>query len=278
LQNPLEVEQVTDLKVSVAWVVAFYLFQLVFPITDAQAQYLLPIVPAILFLFARGLSLVQEWLVRWSRPLRYAVAGAIILLILLPQPLRVLNPVHGYDAVVDTIPVQTGTVVLVSSGSIGEGTVIVEQRLRDPERRVFVLRASKVLGVSAWNGRAYRPCFQTSEEVQAYLNRVPVHFIILDDFGYSREQIDPHHELLRETLESCPDNFVLLGRFPITTPVRCFHSGVLLFENSRARGRMPQDIRLDLSPILGRELRTTSIPALGHDAHQEGKQNAEPGS
>ena len=259
-----DLEQVTDLKVAAAWVVSFYLFQLVFPITDAQVQYLLPIVPAILFLFTRGFSLLQEWLVRWSRPVRYAFAGVTLLLIFLPQPLRALHPVHGYDAVIDTIPPHAGTVILVSSGTIGEGAVVVEQRLRDPQRQVFVLRGSKVLGTSAWNGRSYQPCFHTTGEIQEYLNRVPVHFIILDDFGYSREPKDPHHELLRQTLESCPGNFVLLGRFPVATPTRLFESGILLYENSRARGRRPEGIHLDLSRILGRELAPSHIPALEH--------------
>jgi len=269
-------EQVTDLKVAVAWVISFYLFQLVFPIAGAEVQYLLPTVPAVLLLFARGLSLFQDWLVHWARPLRYALAGLLLLLIFLPQPLRGVHPVHGYDAVADTIAAQNGTVVLASSGSIGEGTIIVELRLRDPERQRFVLRASKVLGVSAWNGRSYELRFKTPKEIQEYLNRVPVHFIILDDFGYSRERMDPHHELLRHTLESYPDNFVLLDRFPITTPSQRFDSGILVYENRRARGRIPAEIRLDFSRTLGRELRTTPIPALEHDEHQEGKKNAEP--
>jgi hypothetical protein len=251
--------QAMDLNVSLAWVVSFYFFQLVFPITGQQAQYLLPIVPAVLFLFAQGLSVSQHWLVRWSRPLRYAMAGVMLLLIFLPQPLRVLNPVHGYAAVVDTIPYQKGTVVLASSGSIGEGALVVEQRMRDPERQAFLLRASKVLGVSAWNGRAYQPVFKTAAEIRDYLNRVPVHFIIVDDFGYIRERLEPHHRLLHEALESSPDDFVLLGRFPVATPSRYVECGILLYENRRARGRLPQNLRLDLSRTLGRELRTSTL-------------------
>jgi hypothetical protein len=268
-------EQVVDLRVSVAWVLAVYLFQLVFPIAGAQVQYLLPVVPAILLMFARGLSIIQEGLIRWSRPLRYAVPGLLLLLIFLPQRLRVLNPVHGYGAVADAIPAQKGTVVLVSSGSMGEGAIIVERRLRDPERQMFVLRGSKVLGVSAWNGRSYELRFKTTEDIREYLNRVPVHFIIVDDFGYSREREDPHHELLRRTLESYTDNFVLLGRFPCTMPSGRFDSGILLYENSRARGRLPEESRLAFPRTIGRELRIAPLPALKQDEHQEGQKNAE---
>jgi hypothetical protein len=247
---------VTDLKVSLASILCFFLFELAFPITENDPRYLLPVLPAAFVLFARGVSVCQGWLMRWPWPMRYTLSAAIVLGIFLPQPSRALQPIEGYGTVVNAIPLQKQTVVLVSSGSIGEGALVVEQRLRDPKRETFVLRGSKVLGISAWNGRSYKLWFHTPEEIQEYLNRIPVHFLILDDYGYSREPKDPHHELLRQTVESCPDNFLFVGRFPITVGSEQVHPKVLLYENKRAKGRLPEEIRMDVTRMLGRELKT----------------------
>lgn len=254
-----DVERACDVSVSSAWVVAFFLFQLISPVAGAQPQYLLPVVPSVILLFTGGFSLIRESLLRRWRPLRYAIAGMVLLLLFLPQPLQALHPVKGYAAVMDAIPNEKGTVVLVSSGTMGEGALIIEQRLRDPHRQTFVLRGSKTLGSSTWNGRSYELRLRTKEEVVEYLNRVPVHFIILDDFGYSREREDPHHHLLRQTLESYPDNFALVCWFPIVTSRRRVDSGVLLYENRQAKGRSPGEMQFRLSRVLGQE--GTPVPA-----------------
>jgi hypothetical protein len=255
-------ERRITLKVSLVWILSFFLFQLLFPaVGDNEGRYLLPIIPSVMMLFSQGVFLIQEWCCRESQMLRHATASLVALAVFLPLPLKAMIPVTGYARVLEAIPYQDGTVVLVSSWSSGEGALVVEQRLRDRQRRAFVLRASKVLGVSTWMGRAYQLILRTPQEIQEYLNRVPVHFIVLDDSGYTFERKDPHHELLRQAVSSRPDTYVLLGRFPIRRGNHCLDSAVSLYENTRSRGRVPDEIRLDLSHILGRELKTSVGPS-----------------
>jgi hypothetical protein len=251
---------VNDLKVSLASLLSFVPFLLVqtlvfFPLCGPESRYFLIAVPALMILFAGGLFICLEAVRASSRIVRLAVHGLILLLILYPLARWEPAPVRGYEAVVDSISYQKGTVVLISSGSMGEGAFVVEQRMRDPRRETFVLRASKALSTSTWNNQLYNLSFSKTEELRDYLNRVPVHFIVLDDYGYSREPEDPHHQMLRKTLQTYPQNFILLQSFPITHGKSRFESGILLYENRQARGRLPGEIRVDLQRNLGREVK-----------------------
>jgi hypothetical protein len=86
--------------------------------------------------------------------------------------------------------------VLVSSQGNGEGSVIAELAMREirPNRRV--LRASKVLATSSWNGSGYRLRFSTAEEVNAYLETIPVQIIVIDTIPRPDKPPDEHTPML----------------------------------------------------------------------------------
>lgn len=89
--------------------------------------------------------------------------------------------------------------VLVSSESNGEGAVIARFAQSERHSNWYILRAGKMLSSSTWLGIAYQSRFADPNEVAAYLDRMPISYVILD---HHPGNPIPHHRDLTRALES----------------------------------------------------------------------------
>jgi hypothetical protein len=97
------------------------------------------------------------------------------------------------------------SVVLVSGTSVAEGSVIAEIAIRESRPGHIVLRASKQLGISDWMGHGYRLQYETPDEVQKYLESIPVRLVVVQSLPALTER--PHQRLLRAALARYPDRW-----------------------------------------------------------------------
>jgi glycosyltransferase involved in cell wall biosynthesis len=92
--------------------------------------------------------------------------------------------------------------MLVSSAGSGEGSWIAVASLAEQRPSSFILRASKVLAESGWNGAAYRLLTSTQEAVSRRLDELAVDTVILDTSATQKPW--PHHLLLQDTIRVSP--------------------------------------------------------------------------
>lgn len=103
--------------------------------------------------------------------------------------------------------------MLIVADTRGEGMFISEVAAREPRPLRTILRGSKVLAESGWNGEGYRLLHRTTREVIAFLDS-GVEVVVLDTSAVTDGEA--HHGLLAQTLRSHPERFESLGYFPAT--------------------------------------------------------------
>jgi hypothetical protein len=92
--------------------------------------------------------------------------------------------------------------LLVSSAGLGEGPWIAVSSLAERRPSSFLMRASKVLAQSDWNGNRYRLLTSTQDAVSRRLDELAVNTVILHT--PVSEKPWPHHALLRDTIAASP--------------------------------------------------------------------------
>jgi hypothetical protein len=204
-----------------------------------ETRYLMPAMMPLSLLFAIGLGFIFRSFSQRSKPLGYCVVTllglASIGLSMKPLPSRTL----GFSAVAKAIDAPVNpTVILVSSDSSGEGSFIVERMLHDEHKSAIVLRASKVLGGSAWSGEGYRLVYETEAEMLDYLLTFPVHFIVYDHQAWRNAEPERHHRMLLEVLRSAPASFDEVKRFPLTRGRHRVDEAISLFKKSTATSHL----------------------------------------
>jgi hypothetical protein len=248
-----------DAGAALAWCGATCVLLYLAPVYS-EPRYFLPVLAGLLILYADGLCLVLRGLGR-LRPAGWVAVAGLAALSVLTAPGHDLEPVAGYAAAAEKIPDSgPGRVMLVSSSATVEGVFVAERLLRDRSRSEYVLRASKVLATSGWSGANYRPRFKTSDQIREFLDSIPVHFVVIDDFDYRAVSPPAHHELLKKLMAEAPEQFSPVGTFPVLFQGHR-HDGVIrVYENRNARGRLPGGLELDMSERLGRKLRQKTGP------------------
>jgi 4-amino-4-deoxy-L-arabinose transferase-like glycosyltransferase len=177
---------------------------------ETWERYMLPAVPGCLILAAHAIRSFSERL-----PATRVVFGLAWVAILGTQAYGALhipvNPNTAYPQVSEFIlhhlPPGGDGVVLVSSDRDGEGDLIAEVASREPQPRLWLLRASKVLSHSGWHQEDYHLRFTTEPEVLQYLDSIPVDMVVVDPPG--RWGL-AHHRQLTDLIASQPEQFELL--------------------------------------------------------------------
>ena len=139
---------------------------------------------------------------------------------------------------------------LVSSEAGAEGPFIAEVAMREKRPGHYVLRSSKVLARVSWSGNfVYRLLLTNTEEVMAYLERIPVGVVIIDTAPgpYMR----PHHRLLQEAVRIQP-GWELIGSYPRYVEGRDTGHRILVYRRAGVQGRPTGEIRIDMTRRLGR--------------------------
>lgn len=142
-----------------------------------------------------------------------------------------------------------GSAFLVSSEADGEGLLVAELAMLQPEPTHFVLRANKLLARVNWNGDRYETRFHSPAAVMQQLDRVPVDTLIIDRTpGPAHLE---HHALLLKMLEENPREWKLMGNYG---PANAAVKPVWVYRRINPDSRRPNNIKVDLTQTLNRIL------------------------
>lgn len=101
-----------------------------------------------------------------------------------------------------------GDSILVSSvGPEGEGAVVAEVVMRDSRPGLRVMRASKTLAATDWEGRAYQRVVEGPNEIVALLRRESVAFLIVERRNPFNRPVFQHHQMILDTIRDRPGLF-----------------------------------------------------------------------
>jgi hypothetical protein len=221
-----------------ALLVATWLFHCVVP-SSREPRHMVMAVPAFMMFVAAGIDAVaRRASARRAHPRRIqaaTVAGAVLLFLAdgFAVPAKAWA---GFAAPLDALlrPPAGPAVMLVVSDVRGEGMFISELAAREPRPHRRVLRGSKVLATSGWNGEGYRLAYSTTADLLAFLDAA-VEVVVLDTSGVTAGE--GHVELMAEAVRRHPERFESLGSFPVTRAGAVIDRSIELWRLRRAPPR-----------------------------------------
>jgi hypothetical protein len=242
-----------------AMVAAFWIFHALTPSAAAETRYTVAVVAPILMFFVAGVAWVAALVP--PRRLPFPVRAGVLALgaacvfaattFTIPRKLS-----YGFSELAGDLvhrPDLRDTVWLVSSEAEGEGMLIAEVAMRERRPGHILLRASKMLAVSDWDGARYRSLFPTPEAILAYLEGVPARLLIVD--RTPGRYPSPHHAILLKMLAKYPDHWKLIGTYPRAVPVTAPHSRIEVYRLLTQENRPVGAIEINLKYTLGRTIR-----------------------
>jgi hypothetical protein len=230
----------TDALLAGAFILAQVFSLIAFSLTREDRVFIPALAPAAILL-GYCVRWIQ-WALRHRPVLSVAAPAALALLCIATCGAAPVVCIEGYQAAADATPYRPeGSLMLVSASGPGEGAIVAARVAHDPWRSGIVLRASRVLSESWWSGRRYRPLFANANEVRKYLMDLPVRYILLDNSMH----LLPSEKLVDEAIRASPQDFALLGRFPIHRSGR-YLGEVRVYENRAAGERRPAVVRVRL--------------------------------
>ncbi|HKD08439.1 MAG TPA: glycosyltransferase family 39 protein [Bryobacteraceae bacterium] len=176
-----------------------------------------------------------------------ALAVAVLFVITAPAAPRHKN--YGFMATAEAIeknPAYRNSVMLVSSENFGEGMLIPEIALREQRPGHYVLRGTKVLSRSRWDLDSYELLYKTPEEIDKYLESIPVRLVIYDTSPGIAHM--PHHVLLKQLLQTRTDKWRRIATYPNEAG-----GNVEVYEQQGAAdhpGKIQVDMRYTLRTVL----------------------------
>ena len=203
---------------TLSWLAAFLAFHVLVP-AGLEMRYIILVLPAWLMLMAYGIVWTAEHLrlPRTTMAARAIALSAVVAIAFAAFSFyipRRHDP--GFKSLARTVaqsPEFRKKVVLVSSEGDGEGMFISELAQFDtPRPKHIVIRASRALANSDWNQSTYSLVFQTPEEVQQYVESIPIGVVILDRTARFRPNL--HQALLEQMIERYPQRWKLFGTYP----------------------------------------------------------------
>jgi hypothetical protein len=157
----------------------------------AEPRHWIQILPAILLLAGYGITRLKGWAL---------VAGAAVALLLFPW-LWYRQAPAGRLAAIRQIHIPARILVSSGSGAEGEGGFVAVLSASERYPASMIVRASKVLSKSDWNGNNYKKLATTPEETERILDELAVDVVVLDTPASS---LPPHHALLASTMVHNP--------------------------------------------------------------------------
>jgi hypothetical protein len=118
---------------------------------------------------------------------------------------------YGYDDIakrLTTDPALAKEAALISSRHNGEGMLITEVAMRDPERPSrYIVRATKLLARAKWSGISYELRLGTPAKIMTAIEETGIRLLVIDlEPGRDYE----HHALLQQTVKAFPAKWELL--------------------------------------------------------------------
>jgi hypothetical protein len=192
-----------------ALIPAAWIFHSIVP-AGVEGRKLIIAVPAmILFLFAGGWWLARR--LRWNP----AIIAAAAILVFGFQRFTIPTEIHyGYTEAARFIhehqDLQNAR-ILVSSERDGEGMLVSELAMAEKRPGHQILRGTKVLSRTDWNGHVFASFYQDPNTLLDYLHNANIGLVVSDTlppvFLYE------HQRVLAETLAKYPDRLKLVASF-----------------------------------------------------------------
>ncbi len=177
-------------------------------------RYLLPLIPVVMFLAARG-----AWAIQGMGKGQAWVASALLAAAVAPAVTFPKKQVTGFCAAVDWVRNHhLGGSWIVSSDPRGEGAIVAAGAFGVPDRvetDLTVYRAGKELAASDWMGRDYVTKFDSTSLLLSHLdkNNVRVAFV---DISAGEDARLPHEHLLEKALKQTDSGWELALKQPIS--------------------------------------------------------------
>lgn len=243
---------------AVAQIISVLLFHSIVP-AGLEPRYLIPSIPPFVLIVAYSLS----WLAKEHGRTTYRMKGLAVLLL----PLMMIGFVietftvpakacGGFRPIVEQLvqePELDRSVLLIASDVLGEGMFVAEAAMGEPRPGHVILRASKVLASSDWNGENYRPIFHSAQELVARLESIPVGVLVIDTSAF--EGARPiHQQQLLEMIDSHPQTWQLTGTFPVRRWGSFYDNAVRIYRQVGHESQPPRRIVIDMTESLGKTI------------------------
>jgi hypothetical protein len=209
--------------------------------------------PAILFVVAGFAWVVRQVPVpRLPRLALSTALGAVAIGVLAFQVWVVpRKPYQGFDQpahfLLSNGEFAQGNFLVVSSAS-GEGAFISEVAMREHRPDHIILRSSKFLSSSTWNGTNYQLCCHSTDELRVFLDHAPIDAVILDNRS---SQQGNAAQLQAQVAQALLDNstWKLRDAYP-----KLPNQNPWINLYTRVGSRPPGDIRLDMRYTLRHDI------------------------
>jgi hypothetical protein len=183
---------------------------------EIESRFLVPILAPSIVLAGMALAAISGRLASARMPAHWIAAGlAGVMLIAFsatfPAEFR-KQPRGRIRAVVDYIRLRGGpqdASILVPHDA--EGPFIAEFATQKSFPLRFIVRPTKLLAITDWNGGVYKARYQTPEEILSLFDRLPLHYTVVTS---QSDQSRPDIELLKSTLDSHPERWRPLPKPP----------------------------------------------------------------
>jgi hypothetical protein len=145
---------------------------------------------------------------------------------------------HGFAEAASLVLKEPGmkdSVSMICADASGEGAFVASVAEGDRRPGHIVLRASKILATTSWNGTFYKATYSTPEDLLRYLESVPVRILAVQAGPGPPGQT--HWGLVDQMLSRYPDRWKLIGSFPNLRPPSEPGAGVSVYRLAGQEGR-----------------------------------------
>jgi hypothetical protein len=189
-----------------AYLVSVIVFHAIAP-TVSEPRKLVMTVP-VLFLFSFA---ALDWLARKHQWMANIAALAVLVFFTVRAFYAAPQPADAFAETAQALrshaELEHELTLVSSSHPGGEGAFIAEVAQREPKPVRILLRATKLLASSTWNGLDYKLRYGTPEAVMTFLGSLPVRTVVVDT---SPETSYAHHDLLLRTLRQYASDWQLM--------------------------------------------------------------------
>jgi hypothetical protein len=237
---------------------ATLVFHWIVPADFEPRHLILALPPMICFLSAGIMYLAKRVPLYDFEPAPKAVLLSVLAVaVFLTQTFSIPGaPWQGYGAVAAEILSRQdleNSVFLISSDTEGEGAFVSEVALRESRPGHFVLRGSKALSNSRWDGSSYQPYFETTDEMWGFLRETPVGVVVADRSVPPRYQT-PDQQVLWDTLDVTAAHWTLLGTYPLIRDGTEYPEAIQVYAQKGHQTRRRKALRINLTEMLGRQI------------------------
>ncbi len=240
-----------------AFLLSVWAFHFIVP-AGLDSRHLITAVPALLLFLAAGIfSLIDKLPQRLTHGQKRIILSLSVLLVFALETFSI--PGKAWDGFSDVAqrllrtPDYNHSVILISSDPRGEGMFISEVAMREKRPGHIVLRASKVLAKSWWSGKDYKVIYSTPKQIMAYLEKLPVGVVVVDQ-SVPEIYNSAHHRLLQKTVERYDQHWKFLGAYPVTRNSILYKDAIKVYGLIGQEKRRVSTIRVNMHKMLGKNI------------------------